>query len=179
MLSCSFTGHRPDKLPCGNNEQHPACIRIKAALLQQITRLYEQRGVNRFIAGGAIGVDQWAAEAVLAFRADHPDVVLLIAVPFRGQPEKFLPEQQARYQEVLEEADDVVVLQEQYTKDCFFKRNDYMIAHSEVVVAVYDINTRVRSGTGYTVNQAIKLERNIIFIDPVTQSISYHVGKRL
>jgi uncharacterized phage-like protein YoqJ len=71
MLSCAFTGHRPDKLLCGNNEQHPACLSIKAVLLQQITRLYVQRGVTQFIAGGALGIDQWAAEAVLAFRADR------------------------------------------------------------------------------------------------------------
>lgn len=179
MLSCAFTGHRPDKLLCGNNEQHPACLSIKAVLLQQITRLYVQRGVTQFIAGGALGIDQWAAEAVLAFRADRPDVVPTIAVPFRGQADKFSPLQQARYQEILDNADEVVVLQEQYTKDCFFKRNDYMITHADVVIAVFDRNTRVRSGTGYTVNQAIKMERNIIFIDPKTQTISYHVGKRL
>jgi hypothetical protein len=31
-----------------------------------------------------------------------PDVVLTIAVPFRGQADKFSPLQQARYQEILD-----------------------------------------------------------------------------
>jgi len=172
LLSCAFTGHRPEKLPCGNDEQHPACLSIKAAILRQIERLYDQRGVKHFITGGAIGVDQWAAEAVIAFREAHPDVSLTIAVPFRGQADKFTPEQKKQYERTLHKANSVIVLQEQYSSNCFFKRNDYMVEHASILVAVYDRSSQVRSGTGYTVNKAVSKQRNIIFIDPKTQAIS-------
>lgn len=176
-MTCAFTGHRPEKLPCGDDENHQACLNIKATISRQISRLYEQRAVKQFISGGALGVDLWAAEAVLSFRQTHSDVSLLIAVPFRGQADKFPPDKRARYERILKEADVVQVLQEPFSKDCFFKRNDYMIDKSEVLVAVYDRSSNVRSGTGYTVNKAIQKGRNIIFIDPKTQAISYHVGK--
>lgn len=174
---CAFTGHRPEKLPCGNDEQHPSCMSIKSSILRQIERLHDQRGVKQFITGGALGVDQWAAEAVLSFRESHPDVSLTIAVPFRGQADKFPPEQKRRYDNTLLRTNSVIVLQEQYSSNCFFKRNDYIVEHSGVIVAVYDRSSQIRSGTGYTVNRAILKRRNIIFIDPKTQAVSYYIGK--
>jgi len=53
-----------------------------------------------------------------------------------------------------------------------------MVEHASILVAVYDRSSQIRSGTGYTVNKAVSKQRNIIFIDPKTQTVSYHIGKR-
>ncbi|MDD4510309.1 MAG: SLOG family protein [Oscillospiraceae bacterium] len=176
MKSCAFTGHRLQKLPCGGDEDHPSIIKLKNELLHQVERLYLQRGITEFYAGGAVGTDQWAAEAVLSLRKKHSDIHLHIIVPFRRQSERFTSEQKRRYEKSCKKADTVVILQEDYSDNCFFIRNDYLVERGDVLIAVYDRASKARSGTGYTVNRAIAKNRNIIFINPQTAEISYHIG---
>lgn len=40
-----FTGHRPKSWPCGFNEQHPACLKIKHQLKRLIVGLIEKGNV--------------------------------------------------------------------------------------------------------------------------------------
>jgi uncharacterized phage-like protein YoqJ len=41
-----------------------------------------KNGARFFYAGGAVGFDTIAAEAVLSLKAELPDIVLIIVVPF-------------------------------------------------------------------------------------------------
>ena len=34
--TCCFTGHRPDKLPWGEDESDPRCLRLKRAIAQAV-----------------------------------------------------------------------------------------------------------------------------------------------
>ena len=44
-----FTGHRPQSLPCGSSETHPACLKIKSQLKRLIIGLIEKKNVTHFI----------------------------------------------------------------------------------------------------------------------------------
>lgn len=63
-----FTGYRPQKLPCGFDETHPACMNIKSQLRRMIVGLIEKKNVTHFIAGAALGSDTWAMEIRLNMR---------------------------------------------------------------------------------------------------------------
>ena len=65
--TCCFTGHRPDKLPWGEEESDPRCLRLKEAVARAVEDAYVS-GIRRFITGMARGVDLYCAEAVLALR---------------------------------------------------------------------------------------------------------------
>ena len=69
MKTCAFTGHRPQNLPFGFNEEDERCIDLKKTLREQIINLIENEGVTHFISGMAIGVDMYAAEIVLGLKA--------------------------------------------------------------------------------------------------------------
>ena len=56
--------------------------------------------------------------------------------------------------------------------ESFYKRNRYMVDHADCLVAVYDNNRGVRSGTGQTVRYAEKLGKPIILIHPDTGVIT-------
>lgn len=56
-----FTGHRQQKL--GGFERNPTTDYVKVALQGAIERAVKQK-VECFISGGALGVDQWAADTV-------------------------------------------------------------------------------------------------------------------
>ena len=75
--TCTFTGHRAEKLPWGYNENDPRCRRLKRTLYDTLEAVYES-GFHRFICGMAEGCDFYFCEAVLALREDHPDTVTVL-----------------------------------------------------------------------------------------------------
>ena len=73
-----------------------------------------------------------------------------------------------RYKDILARADQVVYVQHEYTKDCYLKRDRYMVDHADLVIAVWN---GIRSGTGYTVEYAQQQGIPVIVIDPDTARI--------
>ena len=68
-----FTGHRPEKL---HSDEAAVCIVLSNAIDAAIAD-----GFATFITGMARGVDIWAAEIVLARKADNPEIRLICALP--------------------------------------------------------------------------------------------------
>ena len=78
--TCCFTGHRPDKLPWGEREEDPRCLRLKERLVQAVEDAYIS-GCRHFICGMARGCDLYFAETVLALREQERDILLECARP--------------------------------------------------------------------------------------------------
>ena len=74
--TCCFTGHRPQSLPFGFNENDARCYALKKALREQIIHLIEKENVTHFISGMAIGIDMYAAEIVLDLKKSYPGITL-------------------------------------------------------------------------------------------------------
>lgn len=80
-MICAFTGHRPERLPWGRNEDDLRCAALKTLLRRTVREVYD-RGFHTFLCGMARGCDQYFAEAVLAARADGAqDAQLCALVP--------------------------------------------------------------------------------------------------
>ena len=152
-LTCSFTGHRPMKLPWGMNEDDPRCLDLKAELAARLEGLYEL-GFRRFLCGMAIGCDMYFAEAVLALREQHADVRLEAVIPFGDQPGRWTEKQRRRYNALIDSADRVTVLQTAYTSDCMMRRNRWMVDRSDLLLACYD------GRPGGTMNTILYAERS-------------------
>ena len=135
--TCCFTGHRPMKLPWGANESDPRCLELKAEIAARLEGAYQQ-GYRKFICGMAIGCDMYFAEAVLALRECYGDVCLEAAIPCGAQPERWHKKERLRYNELIDRADEVNVLQVAYTPDCMMKRNKYMVDNSSMLIACFD-----------------------------------------
>ena len=56
MKTCAFTGHRPQHLPFGMNENDERCVRLKEILKEEIINLIEKEDVTHFITGMALGI---------------------------------------------------------------------------------------------------------------------------
>lgn len=164
-LTCCFTGHRPQGLPCGGDEGAPACIRLKDALRREIAALVEERGVTRFISGMALGIDQWAAGLVAQLRGQYPHLSLEGAVPCAGQESRWSRDKQLQYHALRRQCDRWTILQPAYTRGCMQARNRYMVDNSDIVLAVWDGRP---GGTGSTVAYARKRGLCLLILDPVT-----------
>ncbi|MCB4338852.1 SLOG family protein [Bacillus subtilis] len=144
-----FTGHRPDKLG-GYDENNPVMVRMRQKLFEVIETLINQEGKTRFISGGALGTDQEAFWVVEALKKEYPNIVNIVATPFKNQDSVWSDTLKYRYQHMLEKADEVVNVEEldeykvkgqtlgEFSKEKMKKRNEYMVDHSEAIVAVFD-----------------------------------------
>ena len=163
IKSCAFTGHRPQSLPFNFAEDDNKYRRLKEIMREIIVDLIENKGVTRFISGMAVGVDMLASEIVLEEKKGYPEIQLECALPCETQSIRWRVDQQERYYQILATCDKTTMLQHAYTKDCMKKRNYYMVDNADYIVAVW--NGRP-SGTGSTVQYALKREKKIIVIDP-------------
>lgn len=136
-LSCCFTGHRPNKLPWGLNEDDPRCIELKNELAARLEGIY-LIGYRHFICGMAIGCDMYFAEAVLALKEKYGDVSLEAAIPCGDQPEKWNSSQRLRYNSIIDRCDKLTVLQINYSPDCMMKRNQYMVDNSAIILSCFN-----------------------------------------
>lgn len=140
---CCFTGHRPEKLKMPESE-------VIAGLEREIRQAITD-GFTVFITGMARGVDIWAAEIVLRLRVAGEPLKLICASPFEGFERSWSPDWKRRYQEVLKGADLVRFVCAGYSRDCFQRRNEWMVDHSARVIAAWDGQP---SGTKNTVDYA-------------------------
>ena len=159
---CAFTGYRPQKMPFGFNEADPRCIEFKARLRDTIEGLIGH-GYAHFISGGALGMDMFAAEAVLDLKRDYPWITLEMVCPFKDQPAKWAPEYQDRYYRLLDNADRVTMISRKYTRACMFLRNRYMVDNADLLLAAYDGKP---GGTAMTVGYAHEMGVPTHFIFP-------------
>ena len=87
----AFTGYRPQKMPFGFDEQDERCVDFKKRLRDTIESFIWQ-GYQHFISGGALGMDMYAAEAVLDLKKQYPEIMLEMVSPFDTQAAKWAPE---------------------------------------------------------------------------------------
>ena len=150
---CCFTGHRPERLGMPEME---VLFGLKEEIRTAITD-----GFQTFISGMARGVDLWAAEIVLALRDEGVAVRLICASPYRGFESRWSREWQERYRRVMERADLVRFICHEYSKDCFQRRNQWMVDHSVRVIAVYNGQP---SGTRNTIEYARRCEVPVVLL---------------
>ncbi len=149
--SCCFTGHRI----IANSDWFEIENKTEEIIIGLI-----QKGFKTFIAGGARGFDTLAAQCVLRLKEIY-DIRLVIAVPCRDQSNGWNKSDKASYDNILKHSDEVIVLSEEYTKDCMHKRNRFMVDNSKICVAYL---TKMTGGTLYTVNYAADNDKEIIFV---------------
>ena len=163
--SCAFTGHRPHKFPWKYDETDSRCVALKAALTEQIKTLVDS-GVTDYYSGGADGVDCWTAQIVLELRKKNPAIRLHCILPYKGQADKWSGFAQERYHRILEQADSVEYVSNDYYKGCMLDRNRRLVEAAGQLLAVY--NGEQRGGTVATIRYARKLKRKILIIHPIT-----------
>lgn len=170
-LACTVTGHRPTRFKFKYKENSTGCKRLKKRLHDQFVLLYEL-GVRKFWVGGALGVDMWAGEILLRLKEqpEYADLELFLALPFEGHDTGWDERSKLRLDFLREHCTGTIVVgtANRPLSENYRQRNEYMVDRSDFLVAVYDDEQKIRSGTGMTFNYARKKKRHIILIHPDT-----------
>lgn len=152
---CCFTGHRPEKL-FGSEEV------IIAALESEIQRAISD-GMHTFITGMAWGIDILAAEIVLRYRTIDPSLHLICAIPYPGFEKRMTVQWQQRYRAILDSADIVRIISHRQSRECYQRRNVWMVDRVARVIAVFNGEP---GGTYNTIAYARRMGVETYVIDP-------------
>ncbi len=158
ILTCAFTGHRPEKLPWGSNETDERCLALKIKISQAAETAY-RHGCRRFICGMARGCDMYFFDAVVSLREKFSDVVIEAALPFEDQSIRWSNADAARWEAAIRSCDAVTLVAKEYRSDCYALRNKYMVDNADLLISVYD---GCGGGTGQTVKYAESLNLRIM-----------------
>lgn len=142
--TCCFTGHR--KIPPNQYDV------IRSRLRDEIEKLIEH-GYCYFAAGGALGFDTMAAQAVLELKNIYPQIKLILVLPCKTQTRGWGKFDVEIYEGIQDRCDKVVYISGEYTRSCMFKRNRHLVDNSSACICYL---TEARGGTVYTVNYAQK-----------------------
>lgn len=176
MKTLCFTGHR--RVP---GKSYGEWLGVDKTVMDIIRAAYI-KGFRDFICGGAIGFDTLAATAVLEVMREY-NINLIMAIPFRNQPDKWPTEVQDNYHTILSQADEVVYVDEKfempnagiYASHKMFIRNKYMVNESDAMVAcVSDVST---SGSAHCIRYAQSKGVPILIIDPNTLTKRWVLNK--
>ena len=150
----AFTGHRPNKLG-GYDYHNPLNKLVERAMEKAI----EEINPTKIISGMALGVDQLAANL-----AQMNSIPWIAAVPFRGQELAWPKQSQTLYHRLLETASEVVIVSEgDYSPQKMQVRNQWMVDHSNILLAVWD---KSAGGTANCIRYAEAQGKPIRFINP-------------
>ena len=140
---CAFTGHRPEKV---EGYEGRIIVELRKEILQAI-----DSGYTTFLTGMSRGVDLWAADIIIHLREQNPKLKLIGVIPFEGFERKWPVDWKKHYKLVLKELDWLHVVSKEYSPEVYQKRNQFMVDHSALVLAVFNGES---GGTLNTINYA-------------------------
>lgn len=131
------TGYRTEKI-FSNTEDKNLLNIIYTELYRVVSERYKQ-GYTHYYSGMSEGIDILAANAVLDFKEEHPDVRFVAVIPFKGQQEQYSTTDKNDYQSICTEADEVVILADEFTgNDLYLQRNNYLLENCSTMVCYHD-----------------------------------------
>lgn len=162
-ITCCFTGHRPQSLPWGFNEQDERCLKMKEQLKMEIIKAIGN-GYTTFISGMALGFDMICAEMVLELKKTFPHIKLIGAIPCKTQDKLWKEKDKQRYRSLLAQLDGIRCIYDDYIgPECMLERNHFMINNSSLVIALF--NGR-NGGTKKTIDYAKMCGIKIVILIP-------------
>lgn len=150
--TCAFTGHRPEKLPWGDNDSDPRCEELRRRIAGALALAYDE-GWRHFLCGMAQGCDLYFCEEVRNLKRVRDGVTLEAALPYAGHGERWNAAQRKKYMELLGGCDRIKVVTPLYAPGCMLARDRYLIDHSSLLLAAY---SGAPGGTRYTIEYALK-----------------------
>lgn len=153
LIIC-VSGHRPpvlfEKQPYLKSNRD----KLETFATQELRKFNLQRKVTKVISGMALGWDQALAIAALKLK-----IPLLAAVPFQGMESKWPAESQQYYYDILDHAQEVYHVCNEYSNQAYYERDKYIVDNADELFVLYNGNDK--GGTAITVQYGNKVNKPI------------------
>lgn len=123
-------------------------------------------GFDTFMTGMATGADTIFANVVIELKEKYDFITLEAIVPNFEQASKFSKPDRLVYGDLLAKCDVIRFTENEYTKDSYLIRNNYLVENASLLIAVTDNVNKIRSGTTYTINRAKEKGVKTIVLNP-------------
>lgn len=130
-MTLTLTGHRPERL-----------VGKEAVIKDWIKQKVQELNPDKIISGMAKGADQMLCDIAMEL-----NIPLICAFPYRHALSESEQTYAAYAEEVRYETDN-------WYKACYLKRDEWMVDHADIVLAVWD--GKPKGGTYYTKSYAEK-----------------------
>lgn len=143
--TCCFTGHRDIE-----EKDIPTAMKRTEEYVRDLVK----KGVVFYGCGGALGYDTLAAQLLMKLRDDEGlPIKLILVAPFENFTNRWSPEQQRIFREMLPKYNKVVYKEQYPSKGAYLSRDRHLVDGSAYCIAYCNRNT---GGTAYTVDYARK-----------------------
>ena len=174
--ACAITGHRPTRFKWKYMEQNNGCRRLKRRIKEQLVQLCE-KDVHRFYIGGDLGVDLWAGELLLELKEqpEYSEIEVILVLPSPDHGASWDPKSQHRLSKLRQNGAEVIVAgtSENPPAVNYKLRDQYMVEHSDCLLAVYDNAPDNHYSVDKVVNYSRKKKLGITLIHPDSAQVSY------
>lgn len=158
-----FTGHRPERIPTASVDA------VKEWLSHTVQSLAMEYDVFGWAWGGARGVDQWGARAVI----DNNLTFARAYLPFPDMQKRWDYDTRKEFDSLIKHSSEVKIFSPEYSNKAYWLRDKAMVDSADVCVAVWD--GVKHGGTYITASYAINTcKKPTIVYNPVTHKVSLH-----
>ncbi len=162
---CCIAGHPINKFTWKVDEAQEDCVKLKMKLALEIEEM-RKKGVTTFLASMAQTVGVWGAEIVLDFKRAYPDdpIRLVVITVNKKRLNHWPPNYRNRYLDILDRANQTIVLQTHYARIPSHSYGCFMADVSGHMIAVFNGGP---GATRHAVKYAQKNGLEIVLINPV------------
>lgn len=163
MFKIAFTGHRPQKLN-GKTEG------VKHALYHFLATQKHEKEKLIVISGGALGVDQYAAEIARELNIPY---VMILPFPVAVMSKKWNDESKEHLKDLIKDAVKTYVIQKTFSFEGYQRRNEAMVDHCDLLCAVWNGSN---GGTKNCIDYAKEVGRQTTYLEIAkeTEEINFY-----
>lgn len=160
-MRVALTGHRPERLGLPENEADDAWEKIEEWIVKQLFKMYEVCYLERENLDTYCGM---ASGSEFAFGKVAMLVKVYEIIPLRLHcvlPCKDYNSSHALYDDMKKYADEWIELSDEFYKGCENARDQYMVDHCDVLLAIWD--GKKSGGVWSTICKAQKAGKQIVY----------------
>lgn len=157
--TCAFNGPRPYQFHFAFTENSKEISTLKEDIEEAIVDAAKM-GFDTFLCGMASGFDMLCAEALLDLCGRYYEckgLKLIAVIPFKGHMDYWDKLWQIKYDRLNKLAYKTVFTSDQYSRECYFIRNRFIIDHASRLICCCD-----EKSEAYTVSYAKQKSLSIV-----------------
>lgn len=134
-LTCALIGCKSERQYKTSDARDRLCAGFYGDI-ESVVRRAVFRGAGTFMCSGSGLINMMLGEAVLRVKKDFPALKLLFIIPYKGQEKYWSAPMRLWYSRLLARADNVQILEAEYTPGAFKRCNELMLALAPMIICI-------------------------------------------